>query len=114
MIRLERLAPPLLSTQALRAGPAVQLHAGLEFFTLLDSNVDVSDAGGWKTRPLLSLRILQCKPPHTWTLDAIAEVVCKIVDNVQQEGEVSYVVHVDDIWVCSDGLQLIFVSILNT
>lgn len=53
----------------------------------------------WKTSPPLSLCIPLCRPLHTWTLDTIAEVVCKIVDNVQQEGEVSYIVHMDVIWV---------------
>lgn len=53
----------------------------------------------WKTSPLLSLCVLECKPLHTWTLDTVAEVVCKVVDNVQQEGEVGYIVHMDFIWV---------------
>lgn len=42
--------------------------------------------------------LLQRKPPHTCTLDAVAEVVCEIVHDVQQEGEVGYVVHVDGFW----------------
>lgn len=51
---------------------------------------------------------------HTWSLDTITEVVGKIVHDVQQEGEVSHVVHVNTIRISSNGPQLVLISIFHT
>lgn len=50
---------------------------------------------------------------HTWSFHAITEVVGELIHNVQQEGEVSHVVHVNDLWVRGNGTQLVFISILH-
>ena len=51
---------------------------------------------------------------HTWSLDTVTEVVGKIVHNVQQEGEVSHIVHVNVIRIRSNGPQLKLISIFHT
>lgn len=88
MICLERLVHSLLSSQALQVGPAVQLHVGLEFFILLDS----------KCLCLYSSLCMLIQTIRTWPLDTVTEVVRKVVHNVQQEREVSYVVHMNAVW----------------
>lgn len=99
VICLERLAQFLLSCQALPVGPAVQLHVGLEFFILLDSNVYVWDRGAFCMQThALAVHTLML-PVRTRSLDTVAEVVCKVVNNVQQEGEVGYIVHMNVVWV---------------
>lgn len=50
----------------------------------------------------------------TWTLDTVTQVVRQVVHNVQQEGEVSHVVHVDVIGIRSNGSQLILICVLYT
>lgn len=50
----------------------------------------------------------------TWSLDTVTEVVSKVVDDVQQEGEVSHIVHVNTIRITGNGPQLILISILHT
>lgn len=50
----------------------------------------------------------------TSALHAVAEVDGEVIHNVKQEGEVVHIVHVDLIWVCGDGLQLILIGIFNT
>lgn len=51
---------------------------------------------------------------YTWSLDTVTEVISEIVHNVQQEGEVSHVVHVNFIWISGNGPQLILICILHT
>lgn len=50
----------------------------------------------------------------TWTLDTVTQVVRQVVHDVQQEGEVSHVVHVDVIGIRSDGPQLVLICVLHT
>lgn len=54
------------------------------------------------------------KTRPTWALHAVTKVNSEAVHNVEEEGEVSHVVHVDLIWVRGDGPKLVLVSILDT
>lgn len=51
---------------------------------------------------------------HTWPFDTVTQVVRNSVHNVQQEGEIGHVVHVNFIRLRGDGPQLVLVCILNT
>lgn len=50
----------------------------------------------------------------TWSFDTITEIYGEVIDDVQQEGEVINVVHVDVLWIWGNGPQLILISILHT
>lgn len=50
----------------------------------------------------------------TWSFDAVTEIDGEVIDDVQQEGEVINIVHVDIIRVGGNGPQLILVSVLHT
>ena len=72
--------------------------------------VDISD-----TDPTLRYRpsYQEVVSALTWTLDAVADVVRQVVHDVQQEGEVLDVVHVDDLRRGGDGPQLVHVRVLH-
>lgn len=107
----------------------MQLAVGLRclsLFTLIGSNV-------WHVQ---GVAFLPCNPSHyssvihflllvcvyafyakrisTWSLDTVTEVFSKVVNNVQQEGEVSNIVHVDIVRIRSNRPQFILISILYT
>lgn len=50
----------------------------------------------------------------TWSFDTITEIYGEVINDVQHEGEVIHVVHMDLIGFRGNGPQLILVSILHT
>lgn len=94
-----------------RASCAAACRTGILHTTAPDSGGSIVNANQVHRS---SRCMLQCKAIRTWSLHAVAEVLGEIVHDVQQEREVGYIVHMNFVWVCSDGPQLIFLSILNT
>lgn len=58
--------------------------------------------------------MLLCKKICTWSLDTVTEVFSKVVNDVQQEGEVSHIVHVNVVRISGNRPQFILISILYT
>lgn len=50
----------------------------------------------------------------TRSFNAVTEINGEVINDVQQEGEVIYIVHVDLIRVSGNGPQLVLVSIFHT